>query len=259
MVAKIAPLVVIVGETASGKSGLAIMLAKQFDGEIIAADSRTIYKGMDIGTAKPSKQDQREVKHYLIDIIDPDESYSVFRFKHDALSAISNISSRGKLPIMVGGSGLYIDSVIFDYNFNVNNLSRDSKNPRHLNKSVPKLNNKIRQNTLIIGIKCSKQELEKRIEERAQNMLDQGFAREVTHLLQKYKSNSEFLSGIGYRTLVQYVQNKITLNQAKTELVKGDRLLAKRQRTWFKRNKSIHWINEQSEAVELVTTFIEQI
>jgi tRNA dimethylallyltransferase len=110
-------LVAIVGPTASGKSALAMKIAKQFSGEIIAADSRTIYRGMDIGTAKPSKADQAAVPHWGLDLAEPGESYSAARFKEYALAKITDISSRGKLPILVGGTGLYIDAVLFDYKF----------------------------------------------------------------------------------------------------------------------------------------------
>src|SRR5688572_21256799 len=111
------PLIVIAGPTASGKSALAMKVAKKYNGEIICADSRTVYKGMDIGTAKPSAVDRKEVPHHLLDIVQPNQPFTAADFKEQALAAIDDISGRGKLPIMVGGTGLYIDSVIFDYRF----------------------------------------------------------------------------------------------------------------------------------------------
>src|SRR5687767_5549731 len=111
------PLVVIVGETASGKTALAVKLAQQFNGEIIAADSRTIYKEMNIGTAKPSPEERKAVPHHLIDILYPNERFTVADFQRLANETITDILSRGKLPLLVGGSGLYIDSVIFNYSF----------------------------------------------------------------------------------------------------------------------------------------------
>lgn len=111
------PLVVITGPTASGKTSLAMEVAKLFNGEIICADSRTIYKGMDIGTAKPTKKEQAAIPHHIIDVVEPNQSFTVADFKELALKAIDDITKRGKLPIMVGGTGLYIDSVIFDYQF----------------------------------------------------------------------------------------------------------------------------------------------
>jgi tRNA dimethylallyltransferase len=112
-----APLVVIVGPTASGKSALAIELAEQFGGEIICADSRTVYKGMDIGTAKPSLEDQARVPHWGLDLVDPNEPFSVADFQTYAFEKIADVRSRGKIPFLVGGSGLYIDAVIFEFKF----------------------------------------------------------------------------------------------------------------------------------------------
>ncbi len=258
MAKTLSPLVVIVGETASGKSDLAMLLAQHFNGEIISADSRSIYRGMDIGTAKPSKQDQEQIRHHLIDIIDPDEKYSVLRYKHDANKAIDDITSRGKLPIMVGGSGLYIDAVIFDYQFNNNPEVRSSINSRHAH-TVTKVNylNDIRINTLVIGISRSKEELESRISQRLDGMLSRGVIDETTNLLERYGPDNDVLSGIGYKTFTKYINGEIDMNSLKKEYIRGDMYLAKRQRTWFKRNKSIHWITKQSEAVELVTTLLQ--
>lgn len=255
MVAKVAPLVVIVGETASGKSDLAIELAKQFNGEIICADSRTIYKSMDIGTAKPSKKDQLAVRHHLIDVIEPGERYSAAQFKADALKAIADIAGRGKLPIMVGGTGLYIDAVIFDYGFGVGSLPRDPNNPRHLSQDVPRQTTELRSRTLVVGLQRDRSELNERIQKRTEQMVQGGFIEEVKTLLNKYGSDNEAMSGIGYRTFVKYINGELSLEDAKVEFVRGDKSLAKRQRTWFKRNKSIHWI-EPSQAQKLVENFL---
>src|SRR3990167_2312235 len=110
-------LFVIVGPTASGKSALAMRVAKEFDGEIISADSWQVYKGFDIGTSKPSKTDQKRIKHHLIDVVEASEGFNAPKFKELAEKAIADIQKRGKLPIIVGGTGLYIDSVLFDYGF----------------------------------------------------------------------------------------------------------------------------------------------
>lgn len=253
--AKLSPLVVIVGETASGKSSLAMQLARKYNGEIICADSRTIYKGMDIGTAKPSKKDREEIEHYLLDIIEPNQRYSASLFKKDALEAISNIANRGKLPIMVGGTGLYVDAVLFDYSFSSGEQQKDPNNPRHLSKSTQKNRGELRPNTLVIGLNRSRDELNSRIEERAKQMLEADFINEVNILVDKYGTDNEALSGIGYRTFAKYLRGDITLELAKAEFVKGDKSLAKRQRTWFKRNKSIHWINS-SQANKIVHDFV---
>jgi tRNA dimethylallyltransferase len=111
------PLIVIVGPTASGKTSLAIKIAQEFDGEIISADSRAIYRGMDIGTAKPTGAEQKQVKHWGIDLVEPDERFTVADFQNYANEKIREIRARGKIPILVGGSGLYVDSVVFNYEF----------------------------------------------------------------------------------------------------------------------------------------------
>ncbi len=255
MVAEVAPLVIIVGETASGKSALGMDLAKRFNGEIICADSRTIYKGMDIGTAKPSRQDQLEVRHHLLDIIEPGQRYSVAQFKEDALKAIADISSRGKLPIMVGGTGLYVDSVIFDYHFSEGSSLRDPDNPRHLSQDTPRPDRELRPKTLVIGLRRDKDELNARIEKRAEQMLEDGFINEVEGLLDAYGADNEAMSGIGYRTFVKYIRGELSLDEAKVEFIRGDKSLAKRQRTWFKRNKSIHWVRRE-QVNELVSSFL---
>jgi tRNA dimethylallyltransferase len=111
------PLVAVVGETASGKSALAMELARRFDGELICADSWTVYKGFNIGTAKPSAAEQAEIRHHLLDVADPEQGFSAVEFQKLARRAVDDIQARGKLPILVGGTGLYIDSVLFDYQF----------------------------------------------------------------------------------------------------------------------------------------------
>ncbi len=240
MASKLTPLVVIVGETASGKSDLAMYLAEKFNGEIIAADSRTIYKDMNIGTAKPSAKDQKQVKHHLIDIVTPDQKYNVARFQQDATATIADIADRGKLPIMVGGTGLYVDSVIFGYDFD--------------NRTMQAL----RPNTLVIGVRRDRDDLNQRIAERVDTMIQRGFVEEVRGLGNKYGWDAPAMTGIGYRAFADYINGHITLDEAKQRFIKGDKDLAKRQRTWFKRNKSIHWITEQSKAVELVTTLLRK-
>jgi tRNA dimethylallyltransferase len=188
------PLVVIVGPTASGKTALAIELAEQFNGEIICADSRTVYKGMDIGTAKPTKKEQSKVPHWGIDIVDPDQRFTAADFKKYVLQKIAEIRSRGHVPFLVGGSGLYVDSVIFDYEFGdeadenlrrklntmtvdelknyciINNivLPENHKNQRYLIRKIelngvqPKRNNQPINDIIVVGISTDKIELRKK-------------------------------------------------------------------------------------------------
>lgn len=152
------PLIVILGPTASGKTAAGIELAKRIDGEIICADSRTIYQNMNIGTAKPTVQEQQGVPHHLLDIITPAQTYSAAQFKKEAYKLTNEIWERGKYPIMVGGTSLYIDSVLFDYQFSDGRGQRNPENPRHLvGADTSDRMGKIRENTLVFGIsvECS--------------------------------------------------------------------------------------------------------
>lgn len=283
------PLIVIVGETASGKTALAIELAKKFNGEIIAADSRTIYKGMDIGTAKPTIAEQDGIVHYLLDVVAPDQTFTAADFKQKALAAISQIASKGKVPIIVGGTGLYIDSILYDFSFGgapdpkyrqqlqaktVSQLQevitkkhltmpQNAKNPRHLIRVIesggvisrPRV---LRQNTLIIGLTIDREKLRQKLIRRVDVMVEAGLVDEVRRLSRQYSWDVPALQAPGYKAFHGYIDGAISLERAKELFVHNDMQLAKRQRTWFKRNKSIHWITEQDQAVDLVTTFLNK-
>lgn len=251
------PLLVVIGQTASGKTALSIELAQKFNAEIICADSQTIYRGMDVGTAKPTKEDQALIPHHLLDIRNPDEPYGVAQFQQDALKAIADIYARGKLPIMVGGSGLYIDSVIYNYSF-ASNGRRDSINPRHLAEDVGPKDKHLRDNTLVVGIQRDAEELEARIVERTDSMVEGGLIDEVKNLVAEYGRDAVGLSNIRYQILADYLAGLISLGEAKQNFVRNDKLLAKKQKTWFKRNKSIHWINNREDAVAITTTFLNK-
>jgi tRNA dimethylallyltransferase len=285
----LSPLVVIVGETASGKSALAMRLAEQFDGEIIAADSRTIYKGMDIGTAKPTPTDQRRVPHHLLNITTPDKPIAVADFKRLAEAAIADVARRGKLPILVGGSGLYIDAVIFDFRFrpagdvlerkrlsalSVEELQSrlrkqgipmptDSRNSRRLIRMLEtggaeSQRKDLRKNTLLIGLKVTNDELKRRIRQRVEKMVAAGFAEEVKRLERQYGRDSEALRAPGYKAFREYVAGGISLDNAKEAFIKNDFDLAKKQRTWFKRSADIQWVSGQAEAVDLIATLLDK-
>lgn len=238
-------LLVIVGPTASGKSALAMELAERLDGEIICADSRTVYKGMNIGTAKPSMADQRRVPHHLLDVVDPDQNFTAIDFKKLANLAIEDISMRGKLAIMVGGSGLYIDSVLFDYGFTAPGSARDPINPRHAKKLEQPSQQVLRSNTLIIGLEIDKDILIDRIEKRINIMIEDGFIDEIKHVQAKYPDSKALLAP-GYRAFAEYISGHLGIEEAKTLFAKNDYKLAKRQMTWFKRNPSINWLNKRS-------------
>lgn len=284
------PLVVIVGQTASGKSALGMQLAQKFDGEIICADARTVYRGMDIGTAKPTKKNRATARHHMLDIAAPDKQFTAAEFKKRANNIIHDIHKRNKLPIMVGGTGLYIDSVIFDYKFppkgdttlrgelaklSVEALQEEvlkreielplnERNPRHLIRAietggVATARSELRSNTLVIGLQLAREELHQRISQRVDEMVQAGFEDEVRDLLEKYGYGAEALQAPGYKAFAEYIAGHISSEEARALFIRNDMQLAKRQRTWFKRNKSIHWLSDPKQAVDIVTTFLNKL
>lgn len=286
----VVPLIVVVGETASGKSALALDLAERFDGEIICADSWTVRREVNIGTAKPTKEEQDRVPHHLLDVVEPCADFTAAVFQDLAKKTIEDISSRGKLPIMVGGTGLYVDSVLFDFSFlpeppkalreELDQLTReelldrieqkrlditgiDTRNKRRLmrvleTEGARPTKGTFRPNTLLLGLRLSRKVLQARINARVDQQIKGGLEREVERLAQTYGWECEALKGIGYREWYEYFLGTQTLEETKERIIKSTMDLAKRQRTWFKRNKSIHWIQKQSEAVEIITTFLNK-
>jgi tRNA dimethylallyltransferase len=243
------PLLVVVGPTASGKSKLALELAQALNGEIICADSRTVYKGMDIGTAKPTKAEQAAVPHHMLDIVEPDQDFTVADFKQLANQVIEDVQRRGKLPIMVGGSGLYIDAVLYDFGFSEAGAARDKRNPRHLSDDVPRKQTQMRSNTVVVGLFMERDELKKRIEGRVEQMVANGFDDEVKRLQADYRQSKALLTP-GYKAFIEHLAGHLSLEEAKALFVKNDFQLAKRQMTWFKRNPSIHWLSNSSTYVK---------
>ncbi len=284
------PLVVIVGETASGKSALAMELAEKFGGELICADSWTVYRGFDIGTAKPSAEDRAVVPHYLLDVADPAEGFSAVLFQKMAKEAIANIHLRGKVPILVGGTGLYIDSILYDYSFlppsdprlraelSAMNLEQvlakaeeleldttgiDLRNKRRVirlieNNGVRPTRTGLRPNTLILGVRRPPEELSERIIARIDSMVEQGLPDEVRRLGEQYGWDCEPMRAPNYRAFADYVNGLITLQAAKERVGQNDLQLAKKQRTWFKRNSSIQWVTDRSKYDEITTTFLNK-
>jgi tRNA dimethylallyltransferase len=285
-------LLVILGPTASGKSELAIKIAKLFNGEIVSADSRQIYKEMNIGTAKPIKDNL----HHLLDLISPDKYFSAAQYKELAYKTIKDIQNRGKLPILCGGTGLYISSVIENWQFpkappqkrlrkelekkSTEQLFKiyqkidpdgakfiDKKNKRRLIRAIEvcKANNKPFSqqrksnkplfDTLIIGIKLPKEKLKKRIALRIKKMMKMGLETEVKILVKKYGWIPS-LQTIGYQEWKQYFDNK---NKKEVQdLIELHTIqYSKRQMTWFKKIKNINWINNQEEAIRLTKLFLK--
>lgn len=269
------PLVVIVGPTASGKTSLAIDLSKRFNGEIICADSRSIYKGADIGTAKPSATEQSNVPHWGLDLVEPGEYFSVADFKKYADKKIIEIRSRGHIPILVGGTGLYIDSIIFNYNFGppanteerlllqrmtLNELyeyckehnvilPENDKNKRYVIRSIE--NNGINlsksdkplKSTIVVGIATDKSVLRSRITERSEQIFESGVVQEAILLGDKYGWDSEAMKSNIYPLIHLYLEGQISMDEVKQKFITSDWRLAKRQLTWLRRNRFIQWFS----------------
>jgi tRNA dimethylallyltransferase len=242
-------LVAIVGETGSGKSALAMELAAEYNGEIIAADSRTIYKGMDIGTAKPSAEDQAAIPHHLLDVAIPNETFTVSDFKRLANEAITDINNRGKVAFLVGGSGLYIDAVLYDYKFgDPSKKGRDQTNPRHAaSGEALDRQKKLPAQTIVIGVRRPLEQLRDRLEARVDLMMADGLLAEAQKLAKAYGWDNENLRTPAYKAMRQLTEGLIDPEQAKQQFVQADLQLAKRQRTWFKRNANTQWLDLQNQ------------
>lgn len=269
------PLIVIVGPTASGKTSLAIDIATRHNGEIICADSRSIYIGADIGTAKATKQEMSGIVHWGIDLVEPGQYYSAVDFKNYAVNKIDEIRSRNKLPILVGGTGLYVDAVIFDYNFGLaadvekrqqlNNLSLEElyeyckknnitlpenyKNKRYVVRAIEREGQNISKsplpidNTIIVGIDIERNELRTKISKRSEQFFEHGVVEEAMFLSKKYGWDNEAMKSNVYKLVREYLSGNMTLSDIKVKNATIDWRLAKRQLTWLKRNKYINWMS----------------
>ena len=290
-------IIVILGPTSSGKTDISIKLAKKFGGEIISADSRQIYKGMNIGSGKVTKKEMAGIPHYLLDVANPKKRFSVAQYQKLALSATKKIQKKNKLPILVGGTGFYIQSLVDgivipevkpDWKLR-EKLSKialpllfkrlqeldpvragniDPNNPRRviralevvlkLKKPVPTLShNKLELNTLILGIKKNREELKALIHKRLiKRLKNNSMINEVKKLRKhlSWKRLEEF--GLEYRFVAQYLQNKISYQEMVDNIQKESEHFAKRQMTWFKRDKRIHWIKNQKQAENLIRKFL---
>lgn len=268
------PLVVIVGPTASGKTALAVELAAAFNGEIICADSRTIYKGMDIGTAKPSLADQALVPHWGLDLKEPGDYFSAADFKKYAVQKIAEIRNRGHVPFLTGGTGLYVDAVLFDYQFGeeVDNVLRHKlqqmtleqlyeycknnnvvqpenfKNKRYVVRAIeskgrlPQKRSTPLEGSIVVGIATDKALLRSRIEVRAEQLFEDSVVSEAKILGKKYGWTSEAMKSNIYPLLHLYLNGDMTIGDAKAKFITLDWRLAKRQMTWLRRNSFIHWL-----------------
>lgn len=267
------PLVVIAGPTASGKTALAIRLAKRFGGEIICADSRTVYKDMDIGTAKPTVEEQATVPHWGLDLVEPGDVFTAADFKQYALEKIAEIRGRGRIPFLVGGTGLYIDAVLFDFQFgpaanpeqrseleskNVEELQNyckennielpeNNKNKRHLIRTIERKSISVMrsdrpiENSIVVGIATSARLLRTRIELRSEQLFLNNVVKEATDLAEKYGWQSEAMTGNIYPLVRSYLHGDIAEQELRRQFIVSDWRLAKRQMTWLRRNPYIAW------------------
>ena len=231
--------IIILGPTGSGKTGVSIEIAKSIGGEIVSADSRAIYKGMDIGTAKPTTEEMDGVPHYGIDLVEPGERFTVADWKQYAEAKIADIKARGKVPIVTGGTGLYIDALIYDYHFKgptgakIGDFEQKSCSDR----------TEVKGNFLIIGIKWPTEVLRERLKKRIDIMFSPELYAETEKLVQTYGWGSQAMKSDIYEYAYKYLEGELTLDEAKEQCFYEDWHLAKRQMTWFKRNKQIIWLN----------------
>lgn len=304
------PLIILTGPTAVGKTALSIGLAKAVDGEIISADSMQVYRKMNIGTAKIQQSEMQGVRHHLIDILDPGEDFNVVLFKKYALEAMKDIYSRGKIPVVVGGTGFYIQALLYDINFEDNDNDMSYREElqtlaaEHGNSYIhdmlagvdPESAEKIHENNVKRVIRAlefykktstkisehneaesqkespynfeyfvlndDRQKLYDRIDRRIDIMLEDGLLDEVKSLVDEgYSRDLVSMQGLGYKEMIDYIQERYTLDEAVYTLKRDTRHFAKRQVTWFKREKQVTWVNKNefdSEA-DILSFMIERL
>ena len=287
------PLIVLTGPTAVGKTSLSIALARAVEGEIISADSMQGYKHMDIGSAKIKKEEMEGIPHYLIDVLEPDEEFHVVRFQEMAQEAMKEIYSKGKIPILTGGTGFYIQAVVKDIDFSqdtekssvrerLENLAQE-KGGEYLHELLaqrdPESAEKIHPNNIkrviraleyyeLTGEKISlhneregekvspyntayfvlndhRERLYEKIDRRVDQMLDEGLVEEVRRLAQiGYTRDMVSMQGLGYKEILAYLEGEYSLEEAVYVLKRDTRHFAKRQLTWFRREKDVSWVNK---------------
>lgn len=277
-------LIVIAGTNASGKSGLGVRLAERYSGEIVSADSRQVFRGLDLGSGKITPEEMRGVPHHLIDVCDAGDFFSMADFQKLAYAAIDDILARGKLPFLVGGTGLYVDSVADGYVLSnrmpdlayraelekcttealyaqLKELVPDTDvEPRNRNR-VMRLLEKLhdgddvipakspRYETLRLGVTWERETLRRRIDERLDRRMAQGMVQEVRGLLDAGVSEEFLLKlGLEYKFITQYLTGQIGSEEEMKQLLgTAIKQFAKRQMTWFRRDASIHWLNMSSD------------
>lgn len=299
--------IVICGPTASGKTALSIELAKKINGEIVSADSMQIYKDMNIGTAKPTIDEMQGIKHYLLDFVSPEERYSVAQYKQDAKRAIKEIIKKGKTPIIVGGTGLYVDSLIYEIEYNDIKIDEEYRNKletivekngleelykkaleidpvamEKINKNDKKRIMRILEIYKATGKTKTQQELEsrkkpveydyrifainwdrkilyQRINKRVDIMIEQGLVNEVKNILDKYDKFPTAMQGLGYKEVVDYINGIYTKEEMIEKIKMETRRYAKRQLTWFRKNKQTIWLDGTNDIQNNINIILEGI
>lgn len=288
------PIVILTGPTAVGKTALSIALAKAIHGEIISADSMQVYKKMNIGTAKVTKEEMQGIPHYLIDELDPKDEFNVVKFKELGKEYMKQIYKKGKIPIVVGGTGFYIQALLYDIQFDENkddkeyrtylegllkeegelylhqllkNIDIESAKLIHPNnvkrviralefyhqtgKRISEHNEEESQRTspyqFVYFVLTDKREiLYDRINKRVDKMIEDGLVNEVRTLYKEgYEKKLVSMQGIGYKEIIEYLEGNVSLEEAIANLKKDTRHFAKRQLTWFRREKEVTWIDKE--------------
>jgi len=306
-------LFILAGPTAVGKTEISIKLARKLNGEIISADSMQIYKYMNVGSAKISELEMKGIPHHIVDIIQPNEEFSVADFKERAEIAIDEITSKNKLPMIVGGTGFYINSLIYNYSFastNKDELYRDhltklatEKGNEHVHEMLKNIDevsyNKLYPNDLKRVIRAlevykvsgkpmssfaaeqnildipynvhyfvlnmDRQELYGRINKRVDIMMENNLVDEVIELKKMgYNSDMQSMKGIGYKEILYYLNDEISLSEAVEMIKQGSRNYAKRQLTWFRKDPRVNWINKDdfscdNEIVEYIASTLSNL
>lgn len=241
------PLIAIMGQTASGKTDLAIELASELNGEIICADSRTIFRSMDVGTAKPTREEKARVPHFGLDLVEPGQRFTVYDFQKYARTKIAEIRARGHLPFLVGGSGLWIYSVLFDYDFDAKNTIVESVNLRHSGEKSLRRNAELVGDCIAVGLDIPRAELFNNIHLRTGKMFDSGLMKEANYLVEKYGSDCPQLQRNSYGEIAKFIHGEIDEKTLLENCELRDRQLAKKQRTWFRQmHDQIFWGDRQA-------------
>ena len=285
-------LIVIAGTNASGKSGLGVELARKYGGEIVSADSRQVFRGLDLGSGKITPEETRGVPHHLIDVCEPGDFFSMADFQRLAYAAIDGILARGHVPFLVGGTGLYVDAVAEGYELSdrapdlalrahlesfdtpalyamllrrLPDTDIDPRNRNRVMRAIERLEaddyhpgkRSPRYETLKLGVTWDRETLKKRIDERLEKRLQAGMVEEVRGLMNAGVS-TEFLMKLGleYRYLARYLLGEIGYDQMVLELGNAIKKFAKRQMTWFRREENLHWIDMTADPVAQASALI---